>query len=130
MSMMSQEKGMLGGALGATGLGFLFLFVALAPGTLLTLPMPSVGRCEELVPSPTDTATDHDCGEASEDAILADICHARVKCRKAWNSGYTHVGAVFLHGFLFVLLSAAILAALRPYLSSLSGVTKLVPVTV
>ena len=127
MSGYTQEKGMLGGALGATGLGFLFLFVALAPGTILTIPMPSKGRCEELVPSPTNTAGNHDCGETSEDAILADICHARAKCRSTFNSGYTHVGAVFLHGFLFVLLSAMILAALKPVLSGLSGATKMVP---
>jgi hypothetical protein len=98
----------------ATAVGTFFLYILLAPGLVLTLPGGSQGRCAQLVPSPTNTAAGHDCGEDSEDAILADICHARSKCTKAWASGYTNVGAVFLHAFLFVILVGLAVSQLAP----------------
>lgn len=98
MSLSFSRSGMLT----ATSIGAFTLFALLAPGFLLTLPGGSQGRCNQLVPSPT-TGVTNDCDDASPDARLVDICYARKKCTEAWVSGYTNIGAVFLHALVFVL---------------------------
>ena len=98
MSLNLSRSGMLT----ATSIGAFALFALLAPGFLLTLPGGSQGRCKQLVPSPTSGVT-NDCDDTSPDAALVDICYARKKCTEAWVSGYTNIGAVFLHALVFVL---------------------------
>lgn len=111
---------LLGGAAIATAL----VYVLLAPGLVVTLPGGSGKECAKLVPGPTNTAADHDCDEESEDAILADICAARKKCRGSWASGYTNVGAVFLHAFLFALLSLVLVQTVAKYIPKVPMVSQ------
>ena len=103
----------LAGLFSATAVGTLFLYVFLSPGMVLSLPPGTYKQCKELVPSPTSGVT-NDCDDASPDAALADICHARKKCTSSWTSRYTNIGAVFLHGILFVALLGVILSYLQP----------------
>jgi hypothetical protein len=102
----------MSGLLTTTAIGTYFLYVLLAPGLVLTLPGGSYGRCKELVPSPT-TGVTNDCDNASPDAALADICHARKKCTQVWASGYTNIGAAFLHALVFVILIGLVLSYIR-----------------
>ena len=88
------------------------LFVLLSPGLIVNIPLNTKGRCAKLVPFPDQVITNN-CESGTPDTEIVPICKARQNCNSFWVSGYTSIGPIIVHAFVFVFIALFVMALIR-----------------
>lgn len=88
------------------------LFILLSPGLLVNIPLNTKGRCAKLIPLP-DTTITNDCTTPAPDSEIIPICTARQNCNSFWVSGYTSIGPIIVHAFIFVFVAVFLMYLIR-----------------